>query len=137
MTAPTQPPLAAAHRGRYNPGSLNRALGEAARPGTCVAAARRVRTVISREEVVHVARLARLHFEEDELVRLEGELSKIIDYINQLGELDLTGVPTTAHAVAVKNVLRPDEPRPGLTQEEALMNGPDVERGHFAVPRMG
>jgi aspartyl-tRNA(Asn)/glutamyl-tRNA(Gln) amidotransferase subunit C len=93
--------------------------------------------VISREEVVHVARLARLHFEEDELVRLEGELSKIIDYINQLGELDLTGVPPTAHAVAVKNVLRPDEPRPGLTQEEALMNGPDVERGHFAVPRMG
>jgi aspartyl-tRNA(Asn)/glutamyl-tRNA(Gln) amidotransferase subunit C len=93
--------------------------------------------VISREEVVHVARLARLHFEEDELVRLEGELSKIIDYINQLSELDLTGVPTTAHAVAVKNVLRPDEPRPGLTQEEALMNGPDVTRGHFAVPRMG
>jgi aspartyl-tRNA(Asn)/glutamyl-tRNA(Gln) amidotransferase subunit C len=92
--------------------------------------------VISREEVVHVARLARLHFEEDELARLQDELSKIIDYINQLGELDLTGMPATAHAVAVKNVLRPDVPRPGLTQEEALANGPDIKRAHFAVPRM-
>lgn len=92
--------------------------------------------MISREEVVHVAKLARLHFDEEELVRLQGELSTIIDYINQLGEFDLTGVPTTAHAVAVKNVLRPDVLRPGLTQEEALANGPEIERAHFAVPRM-
>ena len=92
--------------------------------------------MISREEVVYVARLARLHFDEEELVRLQGELSTIIDYINQLGEFDLTGVPPTAHAVAVKNVLRPDVPRPGLTQEEALVNGPEIERAHFAVPRM-
>jgi aspartyl-tRNA(Asn)/glutamyl-tRNA(Gln) amidotransferase subunit C len=101
-----------------------------------IGAARRVHTVISREEVVHVARLARLHFDEEELVQLQGELSTIIDYVNQLGELDLTGVPATAHAVAVKNVLRPDVPRPGLTQEEALANGPDIKRAHFAVPRM-
>jgi aspartyl-tRNA(Asn)/glutamyl-tRNA(Gln) amidotransferase subunit C len=92
--------------------------------------------VISREEVVYVARLARLHFDEEELARLQGELSTIIDYINQLGELDLAGVPPTAHAVAVKNVLRPDVPRPGLTQEAALANGPDIKRAHFAVPRM-
>jgi aspartyl-tRNA(Asn)/glutamyl-tRNA(Gln) amidotransferase subunit C len=92
--------------------------------------------VISREEVVYVARLARLHFDEEELARLQGELSTIIDYINQLGELDLAGVPPTAHAVAVKNVLRPDVPRPGLTQGAALANGPDIKRAHFAVPRM-
>ena len=98
--------------------------------------ARRVRTVISREEVLHVARLARLHFNEDELARLQDELSKIIDYVKQLSALELTGVPTTAHAVTVKNVLRPDVPRTGLTQEEALANGPDIKREHFAVPRM-
>jgi aspartyl-tRNA(Asn)/glutamyl-tRNA(Gln) amidotransferase subunit C len=93
--------------------------------------------VISREEVEHVARLARLRFEEDELERLQGELSKIIDYIQQLGELDLSGLPPTAHAVALSNVFREDEPWEGLTQEEALANGPAVEQGHFLVPRIG
>jgi aspartyl-tRNA(Asn)/glutamyl-tRNA(Gln) amidotransferase subunit C len=93
--------------------------------------------VISREEVEHVARLARLRFEEDELERLQGELSKIIDYIQQLGELDLSGLPPTAHAVALSNVFREDEPWEGLTQEEALVNGPAVEQGHFLVPRIG
>jgi aspartyl-tRNA(Asn)/glutamyl-tRNA(Gln) amidotransferase subunit C len=92
--------------------------------------------VISREEVVHVARLARLHFDEEELVRLQDELSKIIDYIDRLGELDLSGMPATVHTVAVKNVLRPDVPRTWLTQDEALANGPDIKREHFAVPRM-
>ncbi len=93
--------------------------------------------MISRNEVEHVARLARLQFEEEEIVRLQEELSRIIDYINQLRELDLTGVPTTAHAVNVVNVFRPDEPRACLTQEEALANAPAVERGHFLVPRIG
>lgn len=93
--------------------------------------------MISREEVEHVARLARLRFDEAELERLQGELSKIIDYIQQLGELDLTGLPPTAHAVALQNVLRPDEPRLGLTQDQALANAPQVEQGHFVVPRIG
>lgn len=93
--------------------------------------------MISRAEVEHVARLARLRFEEAELERLQGELSKIIDYIQQLGELDLAGLPPTAHAVALQNVLRPDEPRPGLTQDQALANAPQVEHGHFVVPRIG
>lgn len=93
--------------------------------------------MISREEVEHVARLARLRFEEDEIERLQGELSRIIDYVNQLRELDLAGVPTTAHAVNVSNVFRPDEEQPCLSQAEALANAPAVERGHFLVPRMG
>ncbi len=93
--------------------------------------------MISRAEVEHVARLARLQFEEAEMERLQGELSKIIDYIQQLGELDLAGLPPTAHAVALENVLRPDEPRPGLTQQQALANAPQVEHGHFVVPRIG
>ena len=93
--------------------------------------------MISREEVEHVARLARLRFEEDEFQRLQLELSKIIDYIQQLSELDLSGLPPTAHAVALQNVFRKDEPREGLTQDEALANGPAVEQGHFLVPRIG
>jgi aspartyl-tRNA(Asn)/glutamyl-tRNA(Gln) amidotransferase subunit C len=93
--------------------------------------------MISRQEVEHVARLARLRFEEEELARLQLELGQIIDYIQQLSELDLSGMEVTSHAVALKNVLRLDEPLPGMTQEEATANGPDVERGQFVVPRIG
>lgn len=93
--------------------------------------------MISREEVLHVARLARLHLSEDELVRLQDELSDIIDYVQRIGELDLAGVSPTAHAVALTNVFREDEPWAGLTQEEALANAPATEDGHFVVPRMG
>lgn len=93
--------------------------------------------MISREEVEHVAHLARLRFSEEESERLQAELSRIIDYINQLRELDLAGVPPTAHAVNLTNVFRPDAVEPGLSQAEALANAPAVERGHFLVPRMG
>lgn len=93
--------------------------------------------MISREEVEHIARLARLRFEEHEFERLAWELSKILDYVQQLGELDLSGVEPTAHAVAVKNVFRPDEPRPCLAQGQAVAGSPAVERGQFVVPRIG
>jgi aspartyl-tRNA(Asn)/glutamyl-tRNA(Gln) amidotransferase subunit C len=93
--------------------------------------------MISRQEVEHVARLARLHFDEGELARLQPELESIIDYVQQLAELDLSGLEPTSHAVPLKNVLRPDEPVAGLTQEEATGNGPEVERGQFVVPRIG
>jgi aspartyl-tRNA(Asn)/glutamyl-tRNA(Gln) amidotransferase subunit C len=93
--------------------------------------------MISRKEVEYVARLARLRFDEDELARLQPELSKIIDYVEQLSELDLSGLEPTFHAVPLKNVLRADEPITGLTQEEAVANGPLVERGQFVVPRIG
>lgn len=93
--------------------------------------------MISREEVEHVAQLARLRFDEAQVERLQGELSRIIEYINQLRAIDLTGVPATAHAVSVSNVFRPDEEQPCLTQQEALANAPAVERGHFLVPRIG
>lgn len=93
--------------------------------------------MISREEVEYVARLARLHFEEDELLQLQQELGKIIGYVNQLSGLDLSGLEPTSHAVLLKNVLRPDEPVPGLSQVEAVANGPQVEDGQFVVPRIG
>ncbi|MCZ7662799.1 MAG: Asp-tRNA(Asn)/Glu-tRNA(Gln) amidotransferase subunit GatC [Thermoleophilia bacterium] len=93
--------------------------------------------MISREEVEHIARLARLRFEDGEYERLAQELSKILDYVQTLGELDLTGLEPTAHAVALKNVFRADEPRPCLPREQAVANGPAVERGQFVVPRIG
>jgi aspartyl-tRNA(Asn)/glutamyl-tRNA(Gln) amidotransferase subunit C len=93
--------------------------------------------MISREEVEHVARLARLHFEDEEFVHLQSELSQIIDYVQQISELDLSGLEPTSHAVALKNVLRPDVPGPCLSNEEAMSNAPDVERGQFVVPRIG
>ena len=93
--------------------------------------------MIPRDEVEHIARLARLRFDEDELERFGADLSTIIDYVKTLGELDLTGVPPTSHAIALKNVFRTDEPRSGLGQDEAVANGPVVERGHFVVPRIG
>ena len=93
--------------------------------------------MISREEVEHVARLARLHLDAEALERMGSELSQIIDYVQQIGELDLAGVEPTAHAVALTNVFRKDETWEGLTQDEALSNAPNAEAGHFAVPRMG
>lgn len=93
--------------------------------------------MISRDEVEHIARLARLSFDGEELERFQHDLSQIIDYVQTLGELDLSGLEPTAHAVEVKNVLRPDEPRPGLSRESALANGPAVEEGQFVVPRIG
>lgn len=93
--------------------------------------------MISREEVEHVAQLARLHFDDDELTHLQSELSQIIDYVQQISELDLSGLQPTSHAIALKNVLRPDVPVPGLSNEEAVNNAPQVERGQFVVPRIG
>jgi aspartyl-tRNA(Asn)/glutamyl-tRNA(Gln) amidotransferase subunit C len=93
--------------------------------------------MISREEALHVARLARLYFDDDELARLQPELGAIIDYVQQLAELDLSNLETTSHAVALKNMLRPDEPVPCLSHEAAMANAPDVERGQFVVPRIG
>jgi len=92
--------------------------------------------MISREQVEHVARLARLRFDEDELARLQPELGRIIEYVDQLSELDVSGLEPTSHAVPLNNVFRVDDPVPGLSQEEAVSNGPQVDKGQFVVPRM-
>lgn len=93
--------------------------------------------MISREEVMHVAELARLHLEEDEVPRLQEELSRIIEYVQRLSELELEGVPPTAHVAPLKNVFRSDEPGQCLAQEEAVAGAPAVEQGQFLVPRIG
>ena len=91
---------------------------------------------ISEEEVRHVALLARLGLTDDEVPRLRDELSNILEQVDKIGELDLEGVEPMAHAVDLTNVTRPDENRPSLTQEEALLNAPESRDGAFVIPRI-
>jgi aspartyl-tRNA(Asn)/glutamyl-tRNA(Gln) amidotransferase subunit C len=90
--------------------------------------------MIDREQVLHVARLARLELGDDEVTKISGELSNILEHIEKIGELDLDGVPPTSHAVEVANALRPDEPRRCLPREVALAQAPDVADDGFRVP---
>jgi aspartyl-tRNA(Asn)/glutamyl-tRNA(Gln) amidotransferase subunit C len=90
--------------------------------------------VIDRDQVLHVARLARLELTEDELERMAGELSTILDHVEQMNELDLEGVEPTSHVVQLENVLRPDNPRPSWPREEVLEPAPDPDEGAFRVP---
>ena len=94
--------------------------------------------MLSREQVLHVARLARLELTDDEVERFSGELSKVLDHIEKIGELgDLADVPPTSHVVDVENALRADEPRPSLPVEAALESAPDAALGGFRVPSPG
>ena len=90
--------------------------------------------MIDREQVLHVARLARLELAEDEVQRMSSELSGILGHIEKIGELDLEGVPPTSHVVEVTNALRPDEPRPSWPREAMLESAPAVRDGGFEVP---
>ena len=90
--------------------------------------------MIDREQVLHVARLARLELSEPEVEQMSAELSKVLDHIEKLSALELDDVPPTAHVVDVDSALRPDEPRPSLPPEVALAEAPDVADGGFRVP---
>jgi aspartyl-tRNA(Asn)/glutamyl-tRNA(Gln) amidotransferase subunit C len=89
---------------------------------------------ISREEVLHVARLARLALTDEEIERFREQLSAILEAVGKVSELDLEGVPPTSHPLDLVNVFGEDEQRPSLEREEALANAPDPERGFFGVP---
>ena len=89
---------------------------------------------ITRDEVLHVAKLARLELTEDEVGRFQEQLSAILEAVGKVSELDLEGVPPTSHPLDLVNVLAEDEPRPSLPLEEALANAPDPEEGFFGVP---
>ena len=84
-----------------------------------------------------MARLARLELTEDELDRMAAELSKVLDHIEKIGELDLTGVPPTSHVIDVAAPLRADQPRPCLPAEVALSQAPEPLAGGFGVPSPG
>ena len=90
--------------------------------------------MIDRDQVLHVARLARLELSEEEVERMSRELSDVLGHIEKIGELDLTDVPPTTHVVEVGNALRPDEPEPSLPRDVALAGAPAVADGGFLVP---
>jgi aspartyl-tRNA(Asn)/glutamyl-tRNA(Gln) amidotransferase subunit C len=90
--------------------------------------------MIDRDQVLHVARLARLKLTEEEVERMASELSGILEHVERINELDLEGVEPTSHVVAVENVLRPDEPRPSWSRDEILERAPDPASGSFRVP---
>ena len=94
--------------------------------------------MLERDQVLHVARLARLELADEEVERMRLELSKVLDHIEKIGELDdLDGVAPTSHVVALENALRADEPRPSLPREAALAGAPDPADGGFRVPSPG
>jgi len=93
-------------------------------------------TKITIAEVEHVANLARLTFDKAEEEKLAEQLARILDYIEQLNELDTENVEPTSHAIPVKNVVRPDVVAPALTQNEALANAPSNVEGLFEVPKI-
>ena len=91
--------------------------------------------MLSRDQVLHVARLARLELTEQEVERFSGELSKVLDHIEKISELgDLADVPPTSHVVEVENPLRLDVPRPSLPRDVALENAPATQDEGFLVP---
>lgn len=90
--------------------------------------------MIEREQVLHVAKLARLRLSEEEVERMVGELSGILDHVDRIGNLDLEGVEPTSHVVALENVLRADEPHASLPRDVALAPAPDPSDGAFRAP---
>ena len=96
-----------------------------------------LRMAITRDEVLHVARLARLALTEEEIERLTEQLGAILDAVGKVAELDLTDVPPTSHPLDLVNVWREDEPRPSCPREDVLANAPDPVDGAFRVPAVG
>jgi aspartyl-tRNA(Asn)/glutamyl-tRNA(Gln) amidotransferase subunit C len=92
---------------------------------------------IDRDQLLHVAHLARLELRDDELERLGKQLNDILAAVSKVSELDLTGVPPTSHPLDVVNVSEADEPRPCLAVEEALANAPERDGDFFKVPPGG
>ena len=90
--------------------------------------------MINREQVLHVARLARLELSEDEVEKMATELSGILDHVDRISALDLEGVEPTSHVIELENVWRADEPDPSLPRDQALEPAPDPADGAFRVP---
>jgi aspartyl-tRNA(Asn)/glutamyl-tRNA(Gln) amidotransferase subunit C len=91
---------------------------------------------ISKEEVLYIANLARLDIDDASIERLAGQIGDILDYVDQLRQVDTTGVKPTSHAVPLINAFRDDEPRPHLERDAALANAPQQEGGNFVVPKV-
>ncbi len=93
--------------------------------------------MLDRDQVLHVARLARLELTNEEVGRMASELSHVLDHIEKIRELDLEGVPPTAHVVDAAGPLRADEAEPCLEREQVLAAAPEPVEGGFGVPSPG
>jgi aspartyl-tRNA(Asn)/glutamyl-tRNA(Gln) amidotransferase subunit C len=93
--------------------------------------------MLERAQVLHVARLARLQLTDDEVERMGVELSKVLEHVDTIRELDLEGVAPTSHAVDLAGVMRPDEPQPCLDRDVILAAAPEPVDGGFGVPSPG
>jgi aspartyl-tRNA(Asn)/glutamyl-tRNA(Gln) amidotransferase subunit C len=91
---------------------------------------------ISKEEIEHIAVLARLSLPEEEKELFGSQLSNILDYMEKLNELDTKGIEPTSHVLTLSNVMRDDIPRPSIPKEDALMNAPDHTEKFFRVPKI-
>jgi len=91
---------------------------------------------IRREEVEHVAHLARLHLDGEELDKMTEQLDTILSYVAKLEELDTTGIEPMTHAFSITNAFREDRVEKSLDQKQALANGPDHTEDSFVVPRI-
>ena len=91
---------------------------------------------ISKEEIEHIAVLARLSLPEEEKELFGSQLSNILDYMEKLNELDTKGIEPTSHVLSLSNVMRDDIPRPSIPKEDALMNAPDHTEKFFRVPKI-
>jgi aspartyl-tRNA(Asn)/glutamyl-tRNA(Gln) amidotransferase subunit C len=92
--------------------------------------------MITKEEVLKVAKLARLDFSDAEISGFTAQLAEILDYVDQLGAADISGVEPTCFVVPSHDPLRDDVEAPSLPDERLLANGPSVKKGHFAVPKV-
>jgi aspartyl-tRNA(Asn)/glutamyl-tRNA(Gln) amidotransferase subunit C len=92
---------------------------------------------LTRDDVAHVARLARLELSDEEVERFTAQLRTVLEHAADVAALDLSHLPPSSHPIVLQNVLRPDEPRPGLDRDEALAGAPAVEDHQFRVPRIG
>ena len=88
---------------------------------------------LTREEVLHIARLARIGLSEGDVAKFQEQLSEIFDHFQELQGLDTEGVPPTSHPLPLENVMRSDQAKPSLAQEEVLANAPLAEEGAFRV----
>jgi aspartyl-tRNA(Asn)/glutamyl-tRNA(Gln) amidotransferase subunit C len=91
---------------------------------------------ISKEEIEHIASLARLSLTEEEKELFGSQISSILDYVEKLNELDTRNVEPTSHVLPLSNVVRDDIPGPSIPREDALMNAPDHTEKFFRVPKI-
>ena len=91
---------------------------------------------ITKEDIIHVANLARLEVDEKDIETFAGQLGEVLEYVNTLNRVDTEGVPPTSHAISLTNAFREDVETEHLDRDKALSNAPEKEDGSFLVPKV-